>query len=86
MPSADLDTRAVVTRRRGSRHQQWPVLHCRQTLYRHDSIAADFEKKFVARMKNLRVGDPFDEKKPNSARLPPADARQVARRRRSKNR
>ena len=28
----------------------------------HDSIAADFENKFVARMKNLRIGDPFDEK------------------------
>ena len=28
----------------------------------HESIAADFEKKFVDRMKNLRVGDPFDEK------------------------
>ncbi|MGA9509253.1 MAG: NAD-dependent succinate-semialdehyde dehydrogenase [Candidatus Sulfotelmatobacter sp.] len=28
----------------------------------HESIAADFEKKFVDRMKNLRIGDPFDEK------------------------
>jgi succinate-semialdehyde dehydrogenase / glutarate-semialdehyde dehydrogenase len=28
----------------------------------HESIAADFQKKFVDRMKNLRVGDPFDEK------------------------
>jgi succinate-semialdehyde dehydrogenase/glutarate-semialdehyde dehydrogenase len=28
----------------------------------HESIASDFEKKFVERMKNLRVGDPFDEK------------------------
>ena len=27
-----------------------------------DSIAADFEKKFVARMEDLRIGDPFDEK------------------------
>src|ERR1700723_899395 len=27
-----------------------------------DSIAADFEKQFVARMENLRIGDPFDEK------------------------
>jgi succinate-semialdehyde dehydrogenase/glutarate-semialdehyde dehydrogenase len=27
-----------------------------------DSIAADFEKKFVSRMQNLRVGDPFDDK------------------------
>ena len=26
------------------------------------SIAAEFERKFVARMENLRVGDPFDEK------------------------
>jgi len=28
----------------------------------HESIAGDFEKKFVDRMKNLRIGDPFDEK------------------------
>jgi succinate-semialdehyde dehydrogenase/glutarate-semialdehyde dehydrogenase len=27
-----------------------------------EPIAADFEKKFVARMESLRVGDPFDEK------------------------
>src|SRR6202790_84147 len=27
-----------------------------------DAIAAEFEQKFVARMKNLRIGDPFDEK------------------------
>ncbi len=27
-----------------------------------DSIAAEFEKKFVERMANLRIGDPFDEK------------------------
>ncbi|MGB9363177.1 MAG: aldehyde dehydrogenase family protein, partial [Candidatus Sulfotelmatobacter sp.] len=27
-----------------------------------ESVAAGFEKKFVDRMKNLRVGDPFDEK------------------------
>ena len=27
-----------------------------------DSIADDFQRKFVDRMKNLRVGDPFDEK------------------------
>src|ERR1700684_408735 len=27
-----------------------------------ESIAAEFERKFVDRMKNLRVGDPFDEK------------------------
>src|SRR5271169_6578130 len=26
-----------------------------------DSIAAEFEKKFVARMESLRIGDPFDE-------------------------
>src|ERR1700756_1279560 len=27
-----------------------------------EPIAAEFEKKFVERMKNLRIGDPFDEK------------------------
>ncbi|HEY6372394.1 MAG TPA: NAD-dependent succinate-semialdehyde dehydrogenase [Candidatus Sulfotelmatobacter sp.] len=27
-----------------------------------DSIAAEFEKKFVARMEGLKIGDPFDEK------------------------
>ncbi len=27
-----------------------------------DSIAAEFEKKFVARMESLKIGDPFDEK------------------------
>ena len=26
-----------------------------------ESIAAEFEKKFVARMESLRIGDPFDE-------------------------
>ncbi len=61
MPSADLDT-AVVTAVEARVINNGQSCIAAKRFIVHDSIAADFEKKFVARMKNLRVGDPFDEK------------------------
>jgi len=61
MPSADLDT-AVVTAVEARVINNGQSCIAAKRFIVHASIAADFEKKFVARMKNLRVGDPFDEK------------------------
>jgi succinate-semialdehyde dehydrogenase/glutarate-semialdehyde dehydrogenase len=60
MPSADLDT-AVVTAVEARVINNGQSCIAAKRFIVHESIAADFEKKFVARMKNLRVGDPFDE-------------------------
>ena len=61
MPSADLDR--AVPRRRGSAHpQQRPVLHRRQAFHRGCArVYAEFERRFVAGMEALRVGDPMEE-------------------------
>jgi succinate-semialdehyde dehydrogenase/glutarate-semialdehyde dehydrogenase len=61
MPSADLDAAvATAVEARVINNGQSCIAAKRFIVV--DSVAADFEKKFVARMQNLRVGDPFDEK------------------------
>jgi succinate-semialdehyde dehydrogenase/glutarate-semialdehyde dehydrogenase len=61
MPSADLDA-AVTTAVEARVINNGQSCIAAKRFIVHESIAADFEKKFVDRMKNLRVGDPFDEK------------------------
>jgi succinate-semialdehyde dehydrogenase/glutarate-semialdehyde dehydrogenase len=61
MPSADLDS-AVATAVEARVINNGQSCIAAKRFIVHESIAADFEKKFVARMKNLRIGDPFDEK------------------------
>jgi succinate-semialdehyde dehydrogenase/glutarate-semialdehyde dehydrogenase len=61
MPSADLDAAtATAVEARVINNGQSCIAAKRFIV--HESIAGDFEKKFVERMKNLRIGDPFDEK------------------------
>jgi succinate-semialdehyde dehydrogenase/glutarate-semialdehyde dehydrogenase len=61
MPSADLDA-AVATAVEARVINNGQSCIAAKRFIVHDSVAADFEKKFVDRMKNLRIGDPFDEK------------------------
>jgi succinate-semialdehyde dehydrogenase/glutarate-semialdehyde dehydrogenase len=61
MPSADLDA-AVSTAVEARVINNGQSCIAAKRFIVHDSIAAGFEKKFVDRMKNLRVGDPFDAK------------------------
>ena len=61
MPSADLDS-AVSTAVEARVINNGQSCIAAKRFIVHESIAADFEKKFVTRMKNLRIGDPFDEK------------------------
>ncbi|MGA9076320.1 MAG: NAD-dependent succinate-semialdehyde dehydrogenase [Candidatus Sulfotelmatobacter sp.] len=61
MPSANLDA-AVATAVEARVINNGQSCIAAKRFIVHESIAADFEKKFVDRMKNLRVGDPFDEK------------------------
>src|SRR3984885_15321832 len=61
MPSANLDA-AVATAVEARVINNGQSCIAAKRFIVADSIAADFEKKFVARMKNLRIGDPFDEK------------------------
>jgi succinate-semialdehyde dehydrogenase / glutarate-semialdehyde dehydrogenase len=61
MPSANLDA-AVATAVEARVINNGQSCIAAKRFIVHDSIAADFEKKFVERMKNLRIGDPFDEK------------------------
>jgi succinate-semialdehyde dehydrogenase/glutarate-semialdehyde dehydrogenase len=61
MPSADLDA-AVATGVDARTINNGQSCIAAKRFIVHESIASDFEKKFVERMKNLRVGDPFDEK------------------------
>jgi succinate-semialdehyde dehydrogenase/glutarate-semialdehyde dehydrogenase len=61
MPSADLDAAvATAVEARVINNGQSCIAAKRFILA--EPIAAEFEKKFVARMESLRVGDPFDEK------------------------
>jgi succinate-semialdehyde dehydrogenase / glutarate-semialdehyde dehydrogenase len=60
MPSANLDA-AVATAVEARVVNNGQSCIAAKRFIVHESIAADFEKKFVDRMKNLRVGDPFDE-------------------------
>jgi succinate-semialdehyde dehydrogenase/glutarate-semialdehyde dehydrogenase len=61
MPSADLD-KAVATAVEARVINNGQSCIAAKRFIVAESIAPDFEKKFVERMKNLRVGDPFDEK------------------------
>ncbi len=61
MPSADLNA-AVATGVEARVINNGQSCIAAKRFIVHESIAADFEKKFVERMKNLRIGDPFDEK------------------------
>jgi succinate-semialdehyde dehydrogenase / glutarate-semialdehyde dehydrogenase len=61
MPSADLDT-AVETAVQARVQNNGQSCIAAKRFIVADSIAAEFEHKFVKRMENLRVGDPFDEK------------------------
>ncbi|MFZ0816760.1 MAG: NAD-dependent succinate-semialdehyde dehydrogenase [Candidatus Sulfotelmatobacter sp.] len=61
MPSANLDA-AVATAVEARVINNGQSCIAAKRFIVAESIAADFERKFVERMKNLRVGDPFDEK------------------------
>ena len=61
MPSADLDA-AVATAVEARVVNNGQSCIAAKRFIVAEPIAAEFEKKFVERMKNLRVGDPFDEK------------------------
>jgi succinate-semialdehyde dehydrogenase/glutarate-semialdehyde dehydrogenase len=61
MPSANLDA-AVTTAVEARVLNNGQSCIAAKRFIVHESIAADFENKFVDRMKNLRIGDPFDEK------------------------
>jgi succinate-semialdehyde dehydrogenase/glutarate-semialdehyde dehydrogenase len=61
MPSADLDT-AVKTAVEARILNNGQSCNAAKRFIVAESIAAEFEKKFVARMEGLRIGDPFDEK------------------------
>jgi succinate-semialdehyde dehydrogenase/glutarate-semialdehyde dehydrogenase len=61
MPSADLDL-AVKTAVEARVLNNGQSCIAAKRFIVADSIAAEFEKKFVARMEALRIGDPFDEK------------------------
>jgi succinate-semialdehyde dehydrogenase/glutarate-semialdehyde dehydrogenase len=61
MPSADLDA-AVATGVDARTINNGQSCIAAKRFIVHESVAAEFEKKFVERMKSLRVGDPFDEK------------------------
>jgi succinate-semialdehyde dehydrogenase/glutarate-semialdehyde dehydrogenase len=61
MPSANLDS-AVATAVEARVINNGQSCIAAKRFIVHESVAADFEKKFVDRMKNLRIGDPFDEK------------------------
>jgi succinate-semialdehyde dehydrogenase/glutarate-semialdehyde dehydrogenase len=61
MPSANLDTAAATAVEARVINNGQSCIAAKRFIV-HESIAGDFEKKFVGRMKNLRIGDPFDEK------------------------
>ena len=61
MPSADLDA-AVATAVQARVQNNGQSCIAAKRFIVADSIAAEFEKKFVARMEALQIGDPFDEK------------------------
>ena len=61
MPSADLDA-AVATAVEARVLNNGQSCIAAKRFIVADAIAAEFERRFVERMKSLRVGDPFDEK------------------------
>lgn len=60
MPSADLDKAAATGVEARVLNNGQSCIAAKRFIV-HESIAPEFEKKFVERMKNLRIGDPFDE-------------------------
>ena len=61
MPSADLEA-AIATAVQARVQNNGQSCIAAKRFIVADSIAEEFERKFVARMQNLQVGDPFDEK------------------------
>ena len=61
MPSADLDA-AVETAVQARIQNNGQSCIAAKRFIVAEPIAGEFEKKFVARMESLRIGDPFDEK------------------------
>ena len=61
MPSADLEA-AVATAVEARIQNNGQSCIAAKRFIVADSIADDFEKKFVSRMQGLQIGDPFDEK------------------------
>ena len=61
MPSADLDT-AVSTAVQARVQNNGQSCIAAKRFIVAEAIAEEFEKKFVAKMKSLKIGDPFDEK------------------------
>ncbi len=61
MPSADLEA-AVATAVQARVQNNGQSCIAAKRFIVAESIAEEFERKFVARMQNLKVGDPFDEK------------------------
>jgi succinate-semialdehyde dehydrogenase/glutarate-semialdehyde dehydrogenase len=61
MPSADLDA-AVATAVQARVQNNGQSCIAAKRFIVAEPIAAEFERKFVARMESLKVGDPFDEK------------------------
>lgn len=61
MPSANLDT-AVETAVQARVQNNGQSCIAAKRFIVADAIADEFERKFVARMQSLKVGDPFDEK------------------------
>src|SRR5271167_4937106 len=61
MPSADLDA-AVATAVQARVQNNGQSCIAAKRFIVAEPIAAEFEKKFVARMESLKIGDPFDEK------------------------
>ena len=61
MPSADLDA-AVATAVQARVQNNGQSCIAAKRFIVAEPIAEEFERKFVARMQNLQVGDPFDEK------------------------
>ncbi|HUA15761.1 MAG TPA: NAD-dependent succinate-semialdehyde dehydrogenase [Verrucomicrobiae bacterium] len=61
MPSADLDA-AVATAVQARVQNNGQSCIAAKRFIVAESIAAEFERKFVARMESLKIGDPFDEK------------------------
>ncbi len=61
MPSADLDA-AVATAVQARVQNNGQSCIAAKRFIVADSIAAEFERKFVAKMEGLQIGDPFDDK------------------------
>ena len=61
MPSANMDA-AVATAVTARVQNNGQSCIAAKRFIVHDKVADEFEKKFVAKMESLQVGDPFDEK------------------------